>query len=214
MRTIVSLTSWPPRIDGAIRTIRSLLVQTVRPDSVELNLAEPQFPERKLPTDIAELEACGLLNINWVPKDTNVFKKTAPVLKKYHGEGFVLLSADDDAEYSPTYIGRMLSELGDYDACCPYPGVVGYCLALRSRVVTPEYWERVTPELVECGIGDTYIWHYLNKVKARCRWSCGDDIKGLIRGFAANVTPNSERIGGYTKERCELAAKLSREALK
>ena len=209
---IASLTSWPPRIHCVARAVKSLLAQTIRPDAIELNLAVPEFPNREqdIPKELRDLHDKGLVNVNWLPQNENVFKKTTPAFRKYMGMDFVLFSCDDDTEYAPTYIRRMLEELDEHDAFCPYECAVGFITAIRSRVITPLFWRAVTPELVANGIGDAYVNHYLRHVKADCVFKDVQDIKGLVNQFGAYTSPNSERVGGYTKERVKRAQDLSR----
>ena len=74
MKTIISLTSYPPRIDIVSQTIKSLLGQNPAPDLVVLYLAESQFPNKQIP---AELNAITQTNksfqIRWT-KDTGLIK--------------------------------------------------------------------------------------------------------------------------------------------
>ena len=55
-KIIVSLTTYPGRIDIVHKTIITLLQQTMKPDEVILWLAEEQFPDKKLPKSLTELE--------------------------------------------------------------------------------------------------------------------------------------------------------------
>lgn len=217
MNVTVTMASWPPRIGYVERSMRSLLSQTRMPDRVELNLSRQEFPGGldDLPEGLRGLVGEGKINLNWEDGNTYVFRKMVPTVKKYHGEDYVLLLVDDDCEYAPTYIEHIVRNLGDHDAYCSEPGVVGNRVAFRAKVFKPVFWEAITPEVVECGISDTWIGVYLQEAKADCRWERDTELDSKIRGIdgAATDHANSERIGGYTKERCELADRLSREAL-
>lgn len=57
---IVSLTSFPARINSVWITIETLMRQTFKPDMIILWLAESQFPDRILPDSISRLESKGL----------------------------------------------------------------------------------------------------------------------------------------------------------
>ena len=59
---IVSLTSFPARINSVEKTIRTLLTQTLKPDRVILWLAEEQFhnKENDLPRQLLALKNFGL----------------------------------------------------------------------------------------------------------------------------------------------------------
>lgn len=211
---IASMTSWPPRIHFVSRSIRSLMSQTVVPDRIELNLATENFPnkENQLPEDLVKLTERGL-NINWVEKDVNVFKKVSPTMKKYRGKDYILLSCDDDTEYNEAYVESIVRALGDFDFFCPYPGVVGFIYAMNSRIASPMFWEAITPELIKNGIGDSYIMSYLRRVCAKCRLGGVEAIKGMVHQFGCDTSPNSARIGGYTRERVLEAERLAEKAL-
>lgn len=94
---IVSLTSFPARIHAVDRTIRSILLQSVKPDNIVLWLAPEQFPgrERDLPVRLLRLRAFGL-SIEWYP-DIRSYKKLIPALKAY--PDCVIVTADDDMLY-------------------------------------------------------------------------------------------------------------------
>ena len=96
---IVSLTSFPERINTVIKTLKTLLIQTMKPDMVLLWLAPEQFPNREddLPEELLELKKYGL-TIDWY-KDIRSYKKIIPTLKKYPEA--VIITTDDDIYYAP-----------------------------------------------------------------------------------------------------------------
>lgn len=61
-KIIVSLTSFPGRIHLVHKTIQTILLQSVKPDLIELWLAKEQFPnlEKDLPSELIELTQFGL----------------------------------------------------------------------------------------------------------------------------------------------------------
>lgn len=215
---IVSLASWPPRIQYVEACVNSLLSQTVVPDSIELNLSIPEFPNKEddLPEGLRKLIADGKLSVNWEDVNTYCFRKEIPVVKRHMGEDYNLFSVDDDCLYAPTYIETMLRHLADHDAYNPEPGVVGNRGVTRSRVFDDDFYRKLTPEVVEAGISDTWLAVWLQKVRADCNWGVGKkEIDPLVseNNGASSKTPNSERIGGYTRDRQMLAWNLSVEAL-
>lgn len=98
-RVIVSLTSFPDRINTVVKTIKTLLVQTMKPDEVVLWLAPEQFPnkENDLPQELLELRKYGL-TIDWC-EDIRSYKKIIPTLYKYPNA--VIITTDDDIYYAP-----------------------------------------------------------------------------------------------------------------
>ncbi len=98
-KIIVSLTSFPARINIVVKTIKTLLTQTLKPDAVMLWLAPEQFPngEKDLPQELLDLKQYGL-TIDWY-KDIRSYKKIIPTLKKYPNA--VIITTDDDIYYAP-----------------------------------------------------------------------------------------------------------------
>jgi hypothetical protein len=60
------------------------------------------YKKKDLPSKNKKIE------INWVEKNTGVFKKIIPTIKKYYGLNYYLLSVDDDIIYRNDYIELML----------------------------------------------------------------------------------------------------------
>ena len=64
-QVIVSLTSYPARISYVHLAIKSLMLQSYKPDRIILWLAEEQFPDKKLPKKLTDLCQYGL-EIIWM----------------------------------------------------------------------------------------------------------------------------------------------------
>ena len=113
---IVSLTTYPKRIEGIHYVIETLLTQTVKPDMVILWLASSQFPNKEgdLPESLLSLRKFGL-TIDWC-NDTRSYKKLIPTLNKYPDS--VIITADDDMYYHPRMVERL------YDAYLKEPGYI------------------------------------------------------------------------------------------
>ena len=215
-KVIVSIASWPPRIKYVEGCVRSLLDQSRVPDAIEVNLSRVEFPNglEDLPDGLRRLIAEGKVSVNWEKGNTFCFRKEIPCVKRHCGEDFIMLSCDDDCLYSHGYVERILSNLGDFDAYCSEPGVVGNRMAYRGRIFNPDFWELLTQEVIDCGISDTWAAIYLLKKRARCKWQRDSELDGMVKDCGASgVSANSERIGGYTTERMRLADTLSRKAL-
>lgn len=92
---VVSLTTHPARVENIPSVVASLHRQTVKPDVILLNLAEDQF---------ADVPACipEGVTVNWVPKDTKVWKKFLPAFDLYP-DAYVI-NIDDDYSYPPGMI--------------------------------------------------------------------------------------------------------------
>ncbi|WP_458400198.1 glycosyltransferase [Mailhella sp.] len=109
---IVSLTSWPGRIDTIHTTIKSLLNQTLKAEKIILWLAPEQFPNKEadLPASLLELSERGL-TIDWY-HDIRSYKKLIPTLRKYPDA--IIVTADDDNIYQPTWLEKLYRNYQKY----------------------------------------------------------------------------------------------------
>ena len=192
-RVIVSMTSWTKRIGNVSHVVYSLLKQTVKPDSIEVNLSTEEFPnkENDLPEDLVAMLNEGLVQINWVEKNTGVFKKFIPVLQKYYGEDYYLLSVDDDWLYNENYIETMIGRIGDTDAyCLIHDNFHGYCMIYRSRLFKENFWKSITPKMLSYNISDHYIRSYLLKFGGKFSKANHSDKFEFLQIFNP-VFPNS-----------------------
>jgi hypothetical protein len=105
---IVSLTSFPERIDEIKYTIYSLLDQTVLPEKIILWLAESQFPykENGLPNELLSLKKYGL-DIRWC-EDLKSYKKLIPAIKNF--PDYFIVTADDDLYYNREWLRKIWFE--------------------------------------------------------------------------------------------------------
>ncbi len=101
-KVIVSLTSFPARINYVYKAITSLLDQTFKPDLIILWLAQEQFPnkEKDLPQNLLELTNYGL-SIRYC-NDMRSYKKLIPALKLYPDD--IIITVDDDWYYDKKMI--------------------------------------------------------------------------------------------------------------
>ena len=100
---VVTMTSWRKRIGNIPAVLNTIFAQTRKPDAVVINLAEPEFPERKLPEEVQKyIDAHPKIVVNWLQKDTVVWKKLLPSLALYPDALF--LTIDDDILYPKTMI--------------------------------------------------------------------------------------------------------------
>jgi hypothetical protein len=106
-RVIVSLTSFPARIDEAHLAIYTLLDQTRKADVVVLWLASEEFPEgeKSLPPKLLALKKRGL-EIRWC-ENIGSFKKLIPALREFPDD--VLITADDDLLYGKDWLQGLLN---------------------------------------------------------------------------------------------------------
>lgn len=101
---IVSLTSFPARIEYVHIAIETLLRQRCKPDQIILWLAESQFPDKKLPEKLTVLCDRGL-TIRWCD-NLRSHKKYFYAMREFPDANIIL--ADDDLFYSPDTIARLV----------------------------------------------------------------------------------------------------------
>ena len=103
-RIIVSLTSFPARINTVGYAIKSLFNQTVKPDKIILWLADSQFEDVEIPTLLKELAQRGL-EIRFC-KDLRSHKKYYYALKE-QTKNELIITYDDDLIYPEDSIERL-----------------------------------------------------------------------------------------------------------
>jgi len=151
---IVSLTSFPGRINDIWITVETILRQSVKPDKIILWLAEEQFPDRKLP-EILNRQIDRGLTVNY-GKDLRSHKKYYYSLLNYPKAKIITL---DDDVYYPKDVIKNLIELHE-----EYPDLVvanrAHKITVRNGKVNPYgNWKHnvgeITPShlLIATGIG-------------------------------------------------------------
>lgn len=113
-KVVVSLTSYSARFSTLQWTLRSLLLQSVRPHSVVLWLDEGDF--NRLPREVSELVPSGLC-VRIAP-NMRSYTKIMPALAEY--PDCLLVTADDDVYYWPTWLEELVqahAETGNPIVC-------------------------------------------------------------------------------------------------
>jgi hypothetical protein len=108
---VVSLTSYPARIQTTWLAIESLLRQEIKPNRIVLNLFEEEFPDKKLPAPIKAQIKRGL-EINWCPDNLKVYLKIIPTIQKYPES--VIIAVDDDVIYPSNFLKDLLTGHAKY----------------------------------------------------------------------------------------------------
>jgi hypothetical protein len=102
---IVSLTSYPARIDHAWIAIESIFQQDLKPWKVVLVLSDEEFPTHSLPPSINRQVSRGL-EILWTKRNTRSFKKLLPTRERYPNATIVTM--DDDIIYEPWRLRQLV----------------------------------------------------------------------------------------------------------
>ena len=149
-KLIVSLTTYPARINSVYKTITTLLNQTVKPDEVILWLAKEQFPNMVLPENLTNLEKFGL-KIKWCDEDIKSFKKLVPALMEYPED--IIITVDDDYYYDR----RLVEEL--YNAHLQNPECIFARQAFVVRKKDNEFYLKSRRYIYD----ETYLPSFLNE---------------------------------------------------
>lgn len=97
-KLIISMTSYPARINGVGQVFYSIFKQNVSRDKYHcvLVLAQPEFPNgvADLPMDLQLMIKRGLIELIWHPTNIKSHKKLMPTLAKYPDDDILVI--DDD----------------------------------------------------------------------------------------------------------------------
>ena len=109
---IVSLTSFPARINRLWLVIETILRQTVKPDRIILWLSKEQFDNfQSLPTNLLNLQSRGL-EIRFVEGDIRSHKKYLYSMSEYPHA--IIITIDDDVFYNSLTIQHLLESHKQY----------------------------------------------------------------------------------------------------
>lgn len=125
-KIIASLTSYPGRINVVHIAIKSILLQTMKPDVVELWLCEEQFPNKMLTKQLDKLIKQGL-EIRYTQVDYRSHKKYFVALQEQK-MGELVITFDDDIIYDPNCIARAYEKHKQY----PNAIVVNQALEIKT----------------------------------------------------------------------------------
>ncbi|MBN1281449.1 MAG: class I SAM-dependent methyltransferase [Alphaproteobacteria bacterium] len=105
-RIIVSLTSFPARIDVVPRVIKSLLSQSMKPDKVVLYLSKDEFKDKNLPSSIIDLKSDASFDIVWVNENIRSYKKLIYALRDFPDD--IIITVDDDIDYPEDLVKNLI----------------------------------------------------------------------------------------------------------
>ncbi len=107
-KTVISLTTIPPRFPSVGKTIDSLLRQNLKPDSVELYIPR-QY--RRFPDHVFSLpEVPDGVTVEVIEDDFGPATKLLPCLRKYRGGGGIrIIYCDDDRVYWNGWLDNILA---------------------------------------------------------------------------------------------------------
>lgn len=112
-KVIVSLTSFPERINIVHNAVKSLLLQSYKPDRILLWLAKEQFEKIKIPEKLLSLQKVGL-EIRFC-EDLKPHKKYYFAMQEQGDH--LLLTYDDDLIFPPDSIEKLIYWHKKYPGC-------------------------------------------------------------------------------------------------
>jgi len=130
---IVSMTSFPGRIDTVYKSLKSVFSQSFKADRIILWLAEEQFPEKKLPDRLMEYVQLGL-EIRWCDKDLRPHKKYFYAMQEFPDA--LIITVDDDLIYDKQMIEMLVTSY------LHFPGAVS---ATRTHLMTADLNGNIAP---------------------------------------------------------------------
>lgn len=149
---IVSLTSYPARINTVWLTVATLLNQTKKPYKVILWLAEEQFPSKELPSKLLNLQKRGL-EIAYC-EDLMPHKKYYYTMQKY--PNYFVVTADDDIYYPENHLEKLWEGYKKYpdNIICQWSHKIGF--DEKGNFLPYNAWENNgedTPSLLNLAVG-------------------------------------------------------------
>ena len=211
-KLIVSLTTFPARINTVYKTVSTLLNQTLKPDEVVLWLADSQFPNRELPENLTRLQQFGL-SIKWC-EDIRSYKKLIPALIEYPDD--IIVTVDDDNYYDSKLLESLYNSYLENPECIharqafriKYDDKFKLFIKSRSYIYDSTYLPSFLNEPVGCG-GVLYSPkslhpNVLNKEQFMDIIPTNDDIwfwgHALRNGTKIKVLKNNYKLKMYVVE--------------
>lgn len=187
MKIIASMTTWSKRIDDCRTTIESMMKQTRRPDSIELNLDLENFPRglADIPEWLKEMES---MNDNlWIyfrQKDIKCYQKFIPTIRRHCGTRYILVTLDDDNDYPPEYIERIEKNMENADWLCTTHDqyTFGQYMSYGPRAIGAMLSKIDDDAIKNCPLDDHLIFHVMNKFR-------------LVRGKNIGLQPKDLELG-------------------
>lgn len=166
---LVSLTSFPARINTVHLTIESILSQKIKADKIILWLAESEFPQKMkdLPENLKSLCDKGL-EIQWC-EDLKPHKKYFFAMQKYPDS--IIVTIDDDTIYPDNLLQKLLNSYKKYPFAVSAMRAHLISMTSDNKVGLYKTWKReITdvgfPSMALCatGVGGVlYPPHIFNK---------------------------------------------------
>lgn len=107
---LISLTTYPERYPAVIKTLKSLSLQTMKPDKIVVSI----FEDDKISPELKELEKYGI-EFNIVSENLKPHNKYFYTMQKY--SGYDVITVDDDCYYSQDLVSSLWNKHKEYPEC-------------------------------------------------------------------------------------------------
>lgn len=151
-KIIVSLTSFPKRINKVWMVIETIFNQTYKPDKIILTLSELQFPDKKIPQKLFEQTQRGL-EVIWTNDDIRSHKKYFYTMQKYPDS--IVITIDDDVLYEKSLIETLIKFHQKYPDCilCNWGAVKKGKDYVEWKNLLFEKREKPSLDVLQIGVG-------------------------------------------------------------
>lgn len=139
----LSMTSFPARIDYVHLAVKSLMVQSYKPDRIILWLANEQFPNHVLPEQLMDLQAYGL-EIRWCDDLYGHKKYFYCLLDQKPNE--VVITYDDDIIYPVDSVKRLIETHIKYPNCIVCERAQSIDYEENGSLKNPGRWKTISDE--------------------------------------------------------------------
>ena len=141
-KIIFSVASFPDRIETVSGPIKSLMLQSVKPDMIILWLACEQFPDRKLPEELETLQQYGL-TVRYCEDDLKAHKKYYYCMQEFPDS--IIVTFDDDIIYGKDVVKRLIKKHEQFPDCIVTDSARLMALGSDGNVLPYIKWKRVSP---------------------------------------------------------------------
>lgn len=177
-RYIISLTSWPKRINNIPIVLDSILKQTILPYKICINLSIEEFPqkEKSIPSNVIDFihEHNDIIEIHWLIHNTKTWKKIIPTLYRYPYDCIICI--DDDFIYPNNFIETFVTK-HQQEPLYPLSGVnykllegnIQHCGtgSLDKLKFIQKSLETITKDVYNCGSTDTFYTYCYKDIKMK-----------------------------------------------
>ena len=138
-KIVVSLTSYPARIQYVSKALESIFTQSLSADEIVLYLAKEQFPNREndFPAELENLVSEKKLRVRWCANDLKPHKKYFYAFRDYPED--VIVTIDDDLIYPPDMLKNLYHSYQMFPECVSASRV--HLIFIENNKVLPyELW--------------------------------------------------------------------------